>query len=154
MGASFWFWLILAGVFAVMEVLTLAFFAAFLAAAALGAALASAIGLPLLWQTVIFAALGLLGVLGARPVVLRTVRSRREPQLESGADAMVGQRAVLQEAIEGLDRPGHVFIAGEKWPAITADGSVLPANTHIVVVALKSTTLVVQPAPQTGRSTA
>lgn len=153
MPASFWFWVILAAVFAVTEVLTLAFFAAFLAAAALGTALASAFGVPLLWQTVIFAAIGLLGVLLARPVVLRTVRRRQEPVLESGAHSMIGQRAVLQEAIEGLDRPGHVFIAGERWPAITADGSPVPANTHVVVVALKSTTLVVRPALQSGSST-
>jgi membrane protein implicated in regulation of membrane protease activity len=58
---------------------------------------------------------------------------------------MVGQQAVLIEPIGGLEQPGHVKIAGELWPALTEDGTPLPATTPIIVTALRSTVLIVRP---------
>jgi membrane protein implicated in regulation of membrane protease activity len=62
---------------------------------------------------------------------------------------MVGQRAVLTDPIRGEAEPGHVKIAGELWPALTEDGSPLPATTPVIVTALRSTTLIVRPASST-----
>jgi inner membrane protein len=140
----FWFWLIVAGVLVIAEILTLAFFAAFLALGALGAAVASLLGLPALPDAIVFGAVGVLGIVVGRPPLLRALGRRTEPMLRSGAESMIGQRAVLQEPILGPDRPGHVRIAGELWPALTSDGSAVPASTPVVVRELRSTTLIVE----------
>ena len=123
---GFWFWLIVAGALVVVEILTLAFFAAFIAAAAVGA---------------------------ARPLLMQALARRREPVLRSGAENMIGQQAILTDPIVDMGHPGHVKIAGELWPAITADGSSVPANTPVVVTALKSTTLIVQARPSATSQT-
>jgi membrane protein implicated in regulation of membrane protease activity len=36
------------------------------------------------------------------------------------------------------------MVFGERWPALTEDGSTLEANTPVVVTGIRSTTLIVQ----------
>ena len=140
----FWFWLIIAGILVITEVVTLAFFAAFLALGAAGAAIAALLGLPALVDAVVFAGVGVGGIVVARPPLMRALGRRPGPLLRSGAEGMIGERAILQEPILGPDRPGHVKIAGELWPALTATGAAVPAGTPVVVRALRSATLIVE----------
>jgi membrane protein implicated in regulation of membrane protease activity len=146
----FWFWLIVAGAFAVVEMLTLAFFSVFLAVGALGAALAKLLGFGFLVQAIVFGVVGAGGILLGRPFLMEALKKRREPVLRSGAEGMIGQLAVLADPVVGISHPGHLKIAGELWPAITADGSSLPANTQVIVRSVKSTTLIVEAVPQPG----
>src|SRR5881409_3038820 len=142
--AAFWFWVIVAIVFAIVEVMTVAFFAAFIAVGALGAAIASLLGFNLLVQAIVLGIIGVAGIFVARPYLVARVHVGR-PALRSGADSMVGQQ-VLLEPIRGAGEPGHVKIAGELWPAVTEDGSSLPATTPVIVTALRSTVLIVRAA--------
>ncbi|HVH31818.1 MAG TPA: NfeD family protein, partial [bacterium] len=139
--------------FAVGEILTLAFFAAFLAAGAVGAAIAAALGLPILVQVLVFGIVGVGGILLFRPVVMRSLHRGGKPPLLSGAEAMIGQRAVLTEPILGIERPGHLVIFGERWPAITADGSPLSQDTTVLIKSLRNATLVVEPVQSSSAST-
>jgi membrane protein implicated in regulation of membrane protease activity len=150
---AFWFWVIVAIAFAVVEVMTVAFFAVFITIGALGAAVAALLHFNLLVQAIVLGVIGVAGILIARPFLVDRLHIGR-PTLRSGADSMVGQQAVLLEPILGVGQPGHVKIAGELWPALTADGSPVPANTLIVVTALRSTTLIVRAAPSTSTPTA
>jgi membrane protein implicated in regulation of membrane protease activity len=149
---AFWFWVIVAIVFAVVEVMTVAFFAVFITVGALGAALASLLGFNLLVQAIVLGVLGIAGIMIARPFLIERLHMGR-PALRSGADSMVGQQATLVEPILGVGQPGHLKIAGELWPALTDDGSPVPANTLVVVTALRSTTLIVRPASAPSTAT-
>jgi membrane protein implicated in regulation of membrane protease activity len=142
---AFWFWVIVAIAFAVVEIMTVAFFSVFITIGALGAAVASLLGFGLLVQAIVLGVLGVAGILIARPFLVDRLHMGR-PALRSGADSMVGQQAVLLEPILGVGQPGHVKIAGELWPALTEDGNPMPVNTLVVVTALRSTTLIVRPA--------
>ena len=153
MSGWFWFWLIVGLAFAVGEVLTLAFFAVFLAVGAAGAAVGAALGLPILLQVIIFGVVGVGGILLFRPIVMRSLHRGGKPPLVSGAEAMIGQRAVLTDAIAGLERPGHLVIFGERWPAITADGSPVPLDSVVLIKAIRNATLVVEPIPSSTSST-
>ena len=142
---AFWFWVIVAIAFAVVEVMTVAFFAVFITIGALGAAVASLLGFGLLVQAIVLGVLGVAGIMIARPFLVDRLHIGR-PTLRSRADSMVGQQAMLLEPILGVGQPGHVKIAGELWPALTDDGSPVPANTLVIVTALRSTTLIVRAA--------
>ena len=150
---AFWFWVIVAVAFAVVEVMTVAFFAVFITIGALGAAIVSLLGFNLLVQAIVLGLLGVAGILVARPYLVDRLHIGR-PALRSGADSMVGQEAVLLEPILGVGQPGHLKLAGELWPALTDDGSAVPVNTLVVVTALRSTTLIVRAAPSTSTPTA
>jgi len=132
---AFWFWVIVAIVFAIAEVMTVALFAVFITVGALGAAVVSLLGFNLLVQAIVLGVIGVVGILVARPYLVDRLHIGR-PTLRSGADSMVGQHAVLIEPIGGLEQPGHVRIAGELWPALTEDGSSVPAATPVVVTVL------------------
>ena len=140
---GFWFWIIVAVAFAVAEVMTVSFFAVFITIGALAAAVASLLGFNPLVQAVVLGVIGVVGIFTARPFLVQRLHIGRR-RLESGAESMVGQRAVLIDPILASGQPGHVKIAGELWPAITEDGSPLPASTPVIVVDLRSTVLVVR----------
>jgi membrane protein implicated in regulation of membrane protease activity len=142
---AFWFWIIVAIVFAVAEVMTVAFFAVFITVGALAAALVSLLGFDLWVQAIVLGVIGVVGIFAARPFFMERLHIGRH-RLESGAESMVGQRAVLTDPILASGQPGHVKIAGELWPAITEDGSPLPATTQVIVTDLRSTVLVVRAA--------
>jgi len=149
---AFWFWVIVAIVFAVAEVMTVAFFAVFLTIGALAAAVVSLLGFGLLVQAIVLGVIGVAGIMIARPFLVERLHIGR-PTLRSGADSMVGQQAILLEPILGVGQPGHVKIAGELWPALTEDGSPVPVNTLVVVTALRSTTLIVRPTSSPSTAT-
>jgi membrane protein implicated in regulation of membrane protease activity len=149
---AFWFWVIVAIAFAVVEVMTVALFAVFITIGALGAAVASLLGFGLLVQAIVLGIIGILGIVLARPFLVERLHIGRAA-LRSGAESMVGQQAVLLEPILGVGQPGHVKIAGELWPALTDDGTAVPVNTLVVVTALRSTTLIVQAAPSKSTPT-
>src|SRR3981189_1211120 len=110
--SAFWFWVIVAIAFAVVEIMTVAFFAVFITIGALGAAIASLLGFGLLVQAIVLGVLGVAGIMIARPFHVERLHMGR-PALRSGADSMVGQQAVLLEPILGGGQTGPVNIDGE-----------------------------------------
>ena len=139
------FWVVAALAFAVGEMVTLGFFALFLSGAAAGSAVAAALGANLLVQGLVFAVLAVGGVLVARPPLLRWVHYRRRGTgaTLSGAEEMIGRTGLVTESIKGPHQGGHVKIMGERWPAITADGSPVKEGAEVRVVEIRNSTLVV-----------
>jgi membrane protein implicated in regulation of membrane protease activity len=137
------FWIAIAIVFAVAEVLTVAFFALFVTIAALGAAVAAAAGLDIVGQSIVFFVLAVVGLVVGRPPLMRYLRRRRPPALPTGAQVMVGRTALVTDPIPDAHQPGHVQIMGERWPAISADGSPIKAGQQVLVLEIRNATLVV-----------
>lgn len=136
-------WIVVALAFAVAEVATVALFAAFVAIGALAAAVAAFAGVGLVGQAAIFAVVTVAGVVAARPWLVGHLRRRHGPEMMSGAAGMIGQSALVVDPIEGPHARGHVRIAGEDWPALSADGSVVTAGTTVRIVEIRQATLVV-----------
>src|SRR5579864_179544 len=141
--AAFWFWVFVAIAFAIAEVLTVALFALFVAIGAVGAAIAALLGFDLLVQAIVLGVIGVAGIFILRPYLVDRLHLGRG-SLRSGAESMIGREAVLTDAIKGDGEPGHLKIAGESWPALSDDGSALPATTRVIVTALRSTILIVR----------
>src|SRR5256885_14158339 len=98
--AAFWFWVIVAVAFAIAEVMTVAFFAAFIALGALGAAIASLLGFNLLVQAIVLGIIGVAGLFVARPYLVARGHVGRAA-LRSGAGSVVGPQGGVVEAIRG-----------------------------------------------------
>ncbi|HXA42406.1 MAG TPA: NfeD family protein [Candidatus Solibacter sp.] len=136
-------WLAVALAFGVAEMLTLAFYAVFLVAAALAAAVAALLGVPEAGQIVVFCGVSVVGVVTARPPLMRYLKRGHPGEIKSGAQAMVGMEAPVVEEIRGAHEPGHVRVAGESWPAISADGSTIAVGSTVHIDALRQATLIV-----------
>jgi membrane protein implicated in regulation of membrane protease activity len=138
-------WIAIALAFAIAEVLTLSLVAGFIAVGAVGAAVAAFVGDNVLLQSIVFAAVAILGIVVVRRPLLGYLQRRAGPLVLSGAAAMIGQTALVVDAIGGPHERGHVRIAGEDWPALTRDGRALAAGASVRVVEIRRATLVVEP---------
>jgi membrane protein implicated in regulation of membrane protease activity len=140
---TYWVWLIIAGVFAIIEIRSLAFYALFAAigaaAASLTAALTGVIGI----QVAVFAFVSLAGVTVLRRLVKGALSDTRRPALVSGAAGMVGLHATVVRQVKGPHHPGTVHARGEDWPAISYEDEALEPGEVVLVVELDRTRLVV-----------
>ncbi len=133
-------WVVTAIVFAIVEIASLALYAAFLALGAAAAALAAALGFGVIMQAIAFLVVAVAGIAAVRPILVR----RRAPRLTSGATGMVGKSGVVVDGIAGVHEPGHVRIAGENWPAVGVDADPIPKGATVWVIEIRGSTLVVQ----------
>ena len=132
-------WIAFALAMAIVEVASVAFYAVFLAAGAISAAVAALLGANVYLQAGVFLVVALVGILVIRPVLVR----RRGPRLVSGARGMIGQTGIVVEPIAGEHLAGHVLFAGESWLAVSADGEPIAADATVTVSEIRGSTLVV-----------
>jgi membrane protein implicated in regulation of membrane protease activity len=132
-------WIAFALGMAVVEVASVAFYAVFLAAGAIAAAIAALLGADVIVQAAVFLVIALVGILAIRPTIIR----RRRPALVSGAQGMIGQTGVVIDPIQDEHNGGHVRLAGESWPAVSADGRPIAADATVTVLEIRGSTLVV-----------
>ena len=135
-------WLVFAVVLAVAEIATLTAALRVLSLAALVTVGATAVGLPLPVQLLVFALASIAGVVFVRPVALRHMAT---PQLERfGVDALVGRSAHVVREVTGSD--GVVRIGGEEWSARPYDDALaIPVGQTVAVMRINGTTAVVYP---------
>ena len=139
---SYWYWAVLGGVFAVIEVAVPAMVCIWLAAAALGVAAISWRYPALAWehQALIFAALAVASVVLGRTAVGRTKASESERRLNRRAETYVGRMFTLDGAI--VDGRGRLRVDDTVWLVAGPD---LPAGTRVRVTGTENTLLRVEP---------
>jgi membrane protein implicated in regulation of membrane protease activity len=142
------FWLVLGVLLLGAEVLTVVFFALFIALACFGAAIAAGSGAEAWVQVLVFVAVSLLGIVLGRPPLMRLVRDRRHMALP-GVQGLIGQQAITVDLVGDELHPGHALLAGERWLAVTDSGQPLQPDQPVTVAAVRGTTLVVRPLART-----
>jgi membrane protein implicated in regulation of membrane protease activity len=137
-------WLIAGVLLIAVEMLSGEFVLLMLGGAALVAAGASALGVPVGADVAVFAAAAAALVLLARPALRRRL-DRRTPdgEVNAGPRALLGVHAEVVEPIRG-EEAGTVRIAGALWTARALDeGAVLVTGDPVVVVDIRGATAVV-----------
>jgi membrane protein implicated in regulation of membrane protease activity len=136
-------WLVVAGVLAIAEVLSLTFVLGMLAGGAAAAALVAALSGPAALQ-----GLGFVVVSGGLLVTVMPMARRHRhmpPLLRTGTAALVGSRGT---AITQVDKhSGLVRLGGENWTARPYDDDiVIEAGVEVDVFAIDGATAVIHPA--------
>ena len=127
-----WAWWLLGGLALLgLEVLSLDLLFASFAIGALGAAIASALGAPILGQVLVAAGVALVTLFGLRPLALRLLR--RGDDIPTNISARVGVTAFVLERVDSRD--GRVKVGGEVWSARSerTDSSYDPGESLTVV---------------------
>ena len=141
-----WVWLAAAVTFGLGEMASAGtFFLAPFALGAVGAAAASFLGAPIAigWLIFVLASAGSFAAL--RPLAARLDTSAKNP-LGVGATRLVGEHGVvLTEVPAGQDELGSVRIGREEWRAEALDGGPLAPGTHVTVLEVRGTRVVVYP---------
>ena len=131
-------WLMIAVALGVLELLSTDLILIMLAGGALLGMVAALVGVPVSLQIVLAlaTAVGLLAVL--RPNMVH--RLHAGPTLRTGAEALIGQRGYVVEALSHMT-PGRVKIGGEVWTARPYDeDDVIESGTAVDVVSIKGAT--------------
>ena len=133
-------WLLFGVGLAVAELVSLDLVLIMLAAGAFAAACGAALGLPLLFQGLVFAIVSALALVLIRPVA-RAHLERGAP-LATGIAALIGKDALVLEEVG--DGSGLVKIAGEQWTARPfQDGQVIEPGATVEVITIQGATALV-----------
>lgn len=138
-----WWWLVIAGVLAIAEIIAPGIFLIWLAAAA-------AITGFVTWaipglagstppQLVVFAVLAFVSIYIGRSIMRRNPTASADPMLNNRAARLIGETATVVEAING--GMGRVQVGDSPWPAIGPDAY---AGEKVRIVGVEGTRLKVE----------
>ncbi len=134
-------WIGVALVLGAIEAATVDFIFLMLAAGALSASVAAAVGAPLVWQFAVFGAMSVLLLGVVRPAVKRHFAVKRDGPPTIGPASYVGRTAYVTIAVTAAS--GRVDIAGDLWSARSADGGSYQVGDRVRVVAIEGATALV-----------
>jgi membrane protein implicated in regulation of membrane protease activity len=142
-------WIVLCLVLVGVELHHMAFFAMFGAAgSAVAAAVAVAAPSAVIPQVVVAVAVSAAGGVLVRPQMSQAF-ARRGPgtAIRGVHGGLIGSRGLTLDEVR-VDATGHVRLLGETWLAVTADGSLIPPSTAVIVTNVVGTTLTVRAAEE------
>jgi membrane protein implicated in regulation of membrane protease activity len=133
-------WIVVAGLLAVGEILTLSFFMGPIAVAAVLAAFAALLGAGTALQMVVFIVASAASLLVLRPIARRHLVT--PPRIRTGTAALIGAPALV---LERVDRDGGTIkLAGEVWSARAyAEDEVIEAGERVEVMRIEGATALV-----------
>lgn len=137
-------WLVVALVLVGLELATTALVALYLAAGAVGAAVASIAGASLPLQIVVFAVVAVVTLVTTRKPLLRALG--KTPVAVSNAPNVVGKRAVVTVPVgPGPGQRGQVRVGTEYWSARSEDERAIAEGVTVEVSAIDGVALVIRP---------
>jgi membrane protein implicated in regulation of membrane protease activity len=136
-----WIWMILAAIFAIAELMTAGFFLLWFGVGAAVAGILALAGLGPAWQWAAFVVVSAV-LLGISRRFAERFTAKQPPGI--GADRLIGSSGVVLEEIDNDRNTGRVRLNKEEWRAVSDAGDVISVDTHIVVVRLDGTHVVVR----------
>ncbi len=134
------FWAILFVLLVVAEFSTMQLVSIWFALGALGAFIAAFFNLGFTAQLAIFVLCSLLMLLITRPL-LRNIKVQEVAPMNAQRD--IGAQAVIIEEVNPALGTGRARINGVDWTAVSANGSVIPKNSIVIVDDIDGAKLVV-----------
>jgi membrane protein implicated in regulation of membrane protease activity len=142
-------WPVFGAIVRLFELHRLAFYAlsGSLAAAVVALIVPSAVGAP----AAVAVAVALAGIVAFRPFVSQAFASHHGGHVARGVQGGVaGQEAITLEEVTDSEFLGHMWLAAERWLAVSGNGDRIVASTPVFVVAVQGTTSVLWPVDPHG----
>ena len=125
------FWLVLFVILLIIEILTMGLTTIWFAGGALVAFILAFVGFELPVQIIAFLLVSIALLIVTRPIALKFFNQERQ---KTNAESLIGQKAVVLEAIDSLHGAGRVEINGMEWSAKTDEPENVIENGKVVVV--------------------
>lgn len=124
-------WLILCGVFLLIEIFTVSFLMFWPGIGAAFAFIASVLGASVPVQIAIFAISTTLMIVFMKPLVKKLFKTRDVPM---NSDAIIGKNGIVIKDVDNIKSKGQVKVNGELWSAINIeDDEKIETGTTIIV---------------------
>ena len=135
-------WLIVAGIFFVMEIATVGFLIFWFGIGALFALLVSLFTDNIIIQTTVFVLSSGLLVFFTRPFVNKFAKTDK---VETNAFSIIGKTAIVIEEINPMLETGQIKINGETWSAKPEYETIIEKGTQVEIHAIDGVKAVVTP---------
>ena len=138
------FWLVVMILFLILEMVTISLVSIWFVGGSLAAFLVSYFVKNPWIEAAVFLGVSLILLFLIRPIASR-LSVKKKDQIRSGAQALVGKRAIVTEAIDNLRAKGAVQVNGQFWSAKSVDDDLkIPRETVVVISEVDGVRLVVE----------
>ena len=134
-------WVIIAIVFAVVEMVTTEFFSLFFALGGLVTALLAVVTEDWVLQTVVFIVASVIFTWRLRPLLLRSYLSN---EVKTNVARQAGRVGIVVQEINNLEAQGQVKVDGELWTARSESGETIAAGQRVEVVRIEGVKAIVR----------
>ena len=133
MSADAIFWLVTMVLFLILEMVTISLVSIWFVGGSFAAFLTTFIVHTLWIEIIVFLGVSLILLFMLRPLA-RKFSVKQKDQIRSGAQSLIGKRAIVTEAIDNLHAKGEVQVNGQYWSAKTMDDYIKITKDSIVVI--------------------
>ena len=135
-------WIAACAVFVVVEALTTGLASIWFALGAAAAFLVSFVAVSTVWlQTGVFVLVSLFSMVLIRPLARKYLTPKKEA---TNADRVIGQSAVVTQAIDNVEGKGMVKIAGQIWSARSEHDAPIPEGAEVKVLRIEGVKVFVE----------
>ena len=136
------FWLVLAIVFAAVELATVGLVSIWFAAGAFAALLVAVLHGNLILQVIVFLAVSIVLLVSTRSWAKKYLNSKIQ---KTNVDSVIGEKTRLTERVSNLDQTGKAVVLGQEWTARAAhDNEIIEQGELVEVVAVSGVKLIVK----------
>lgn len=136
------FWLIVSGIFFILEMATTGFLVFWLGLGALLAMILSFFVDNVIIQVTVFAISSILLIVSTKPLVKKFIDKKTIP---TNLDSIIGKEGLVVETIDNVKAQGQVKLNGEVWSAKAFDeNKIIEKDTKVVVKEITGVKLVVE----------
>ena len=134
-------WLILCGLFLIIEIFTVSFLMFWPGIGAFLAFITNIIGFSFPVQLGVFVISTALMIIFMKPLVTKLFKTKDVPM---NNNAVIGKQATVVKEIDNVNLKGQVKVNGELWSAISDDDSIINENATVEVLAIDGVKLKVK----------
>lgn len=137
------FWLILAGMFLILEIITVGFLVFWFSVGALVAMVASFFTNNIIAQASIFVIASTILLFATRPFVAKI--TKKDEEVKTNAYSIEGKTAKVIVDVDPIDGQGQIKVGGEVWSAKSYNDTVIPKDTEVLVEKIDGVKAIIKP---------
>lgn len=142
-------WLIAAGVFLILEILTVGFLVFWLSIGCLFAMLVSFVTDNIVAQTAVFVVSSGLLIFATKPLVKKFTK---KDTAKTNVYSLAGKKAIVTEDIDWTTGSGQIKFEGQVWSAKTAEQINIPKGTEVEIEKIEGVKAFVKPLHEYAKS--
>lgn len=142
-------WLILAGVFLIIEIMTVGFLIFWLSIGSLFAMVTSFFTENIIVQTAVFVISSTILIFATKPFVKKFAENKNS--IKTNVYSIIGKKGIVTQEINSIQGTGQIKIAGEIWSATCPNESIIPQGVEVQVLEVKGVKAIVLPVKVTSK---
>lgn len=135
-------WLILAGIFLIIEIFTLGFLVFWLSVGALLTMFVSFFTQNIIIQMSVFVVSSTILIFATKPFVKKFAKTKT---IKTNAFSIVGQNGIVIKDIDSINSKGQIKVDGEVWSAVGKNDINIETGTEVEIVEIKGVKAIVTP---------